>query len=305
MYALNGLSPADDCLRALRASADADASYARGQLINLATIAAAPGDAQRAYESAVDGYVRAQALFKRRGAMAAQARAETEHAATLYSLRRYAEARVVAQRASAAFAAAGDDYGADRAKAIEATSEMEVAFYEPGRDVSQSAARARATEMLVHARALLSEVAKRHQARGELFEQALALNNIGVAFYYQDAYDEAIAAYQRALEVYEKMGERMRQAQTLQNIGLVHNEMAQFPQAFETYARVLKLLDEAENPRLYADVLNNLALSEYRDGSAGLGASSLLRSAGDTGASSVDVRSRRAVSTESAPPITG
>jgi hypothetical protein len=82
VYALNGFSPADDCLRALRASADADASYARGQLINLATIAAAPGDAQRAYETAVDGYVRALASFKRRAAMVAQARAETEHAAT-------------------------------------------------------------------------------------------------------------------------------------------------------------------------------------------------------------------------------
>ena len=143
---------------------------------------------------------------------------------------------------------------------------MEVAFYEPGRNVAQSAAQARATEMLVHARALFAEVAKRHQARGEFFEQALALNSIGLAFYYDDAYDEAIAAYQRALEVYEKMGERMRQAQTLQNIGVVQNEMAQFPQAFETYARVLKLLDEAENPKLYADVLNNLALSEYETG---------------------------------------
>lgn len=34
------------------------------------------GDAQRAYESSVEGYVRAQALLKRRGAMAAQARAK-------------------------------------------------------------------------------------------------------------------------------------------------------------------------------------------------------------------------------------
>jgi len=267
VYALNGFSPADDCLRAQQASSDADASYARGQLITLGTITAASGDAQRAYESALDAYVRAQALFKRRGAMAAQARAEMEHAAALYQgLKRYADARIAAKRASATFAAAGGDYGVDRAKALEASSEMELASAEPGRGVAQSAAQARATEMLVHARALLSEVAQRHQARGELFEQALALNNIGLAFYYQDEYDEAVTAYGRALQVYEKMGERMRQAQTLQNIGLAHNDMAQYPLAFETYARVLELLDESENPKLYADVLNNLALSELETG---------------------------------------
>ena len=266
VYALDGFSAVDDCLNAQRASADADASYARGQLITLSVINAAEGDAQRAYERALSAYVRAQSLFKRRGALAAQARAETEQAATLYTLQRYAEARSTANRASAAFATAGGAYGADRAKALEASSELEVAFYEPGRTVAQSAAQTRAKEMLAHARALFTEVAKSHQARGESVEQALALNSIGAAFYYEESYEEAIAAYRRALEVYEKMGERMRQAQTLQNIGIVQNEMAQFPQALDAYARALKLMDEAENPKLYGDVLNSLALCELESG---------------------------------------
>lgn len=266
VYALDGFSAVDDCLNAQRASADADASYARGQLITLTRIAAAPGDAQRAYERALDAYVKAQGLFKRRGAMAAQARAATEHAATLYTLRRFAEARIAAQRASAAFAAAGGAYGADRAKTIEASSEMEAAFDEPGRDVPQSAAQSRVKAMLAHARALFAEVAKNHQARGESFEQALALNYLGLAFFQDESYEEAVAAYRRALEVYEKIGERMRQAQTLQNIALVQNELAQFQQALDSYARAIKLLDEAENPKLYGDVLNNLALSEYETG---------------------------------------
>ena len=181
MYALTGFSPADDCLRALRASADADASYARGQLINLATIAAVrvmPSVRTRVRSTGMSGHWgcsnAAVQIPRRRGP-----RRNTPQPYTACDVMRRRVSS--AKRASAAFATAGGTMALDRAKAIEASSEMEVARFEPGRDISQSAAQARATEMLVHARAL-STKSRRGTRREVSFLNRHSRSTISVSF---------------------------------------------------------------------------------------------------------------------------
>ena len=64
--------------------------------------------------------------------------------------------------------------------------------------------------MLADARDQLDAVSAFHARRGEFYDQAWAQNNIGMAFYYEGRYDEAIRAYQKSLPLYARLHERTR-----------------------------------------------------------------------------------------------
>jgi CHAT domain-containing protein/tetratricopeptide (TPR) repeat protein len=266
------LPTADDvepCAAALRALAEGDASFARAQLISLGLSEAPAGSASREYEAAVRNYQRAAAAVAALGPNTLLAQAQLSAAAVLYQgLQNWAEALRMGQLAHESFRAVRDKYGEDRARAFAASAEIEVALGALDAAPSDAAAEQRMTSMLAHARQAFIDVAAHHASRGELYDQAVALNNLGLAFYYQDTYDPAIRAYQRAYALYESLGERRRQAQTLQNIAVVQQELARYSAARESYARVLRLIDESADAALFADVLNNLAVTEAEIGEA-------------------------------------
>ncbi len=267
--ALPATAQNEPCTAALRLLADGDASYARAQLISLGLSEAPAGSASREYEAAARTYQRAAATVAALGPSKVQAQAQLSAAAVLYQgSQNWTEALRIAGLAHESYAALGDHYGQDRARALAASAEMEVALGALDAAPNDAAAEQRMTSMLAHARQVFIEVAAHHAARGELYDQAVALNNLGLAFYYQDTYDPAIRAYQRAYALYERLGERRRQAQTLQNIGVVQQELARYSAARESYARVLRLIDASADAPLFADVLNNLAVTEAEIGEA-------------------------------------
>jgi CHAT domain-containing protein len=94
----------------------------------------------------------------------------------------------------------------------------------------------------------------------------LALNNIGLSFYYEGNYQDAIGAYSQAEPIYARLGEKPRDAQVRQNLALVEYELGRFSDAKRDYAEVIKLIDQNDNPKLYAEILNNRALAEYVSG---------------------------------------
>jgi CHAT domain-containing protein len=259
----------DPCAGAQRWLAEADSHFAHAQLISLGLAEAPAGSADREYEAAARAYQRAAAAVESLGPSTLLAQAQLSAAAVLYQgVQNWTEALRVAQLAFETYAALDERYGQDRARAMAAAAEMEVALGVLAAAPNDAAAEQRMTNMLAHARQSLIDVASHHAARGEFYDQAVALNNLGLAFYYQDTYDPAIHAYQRAYSLYERLGERRRQAQTLQNIAVVEQELARYSAAREDYARVLRLIDEAADPRLFADVLNNLAVTEAEIGEA-------------------------------------
>jgi len=259
----------EPCTEALRWLAEGDASFARAQLISLGISTAPAGSANREYEAAARAYQRAADSAGSLGPSALLAQAQLSAAAVLYQgLQSWAEALRIAQLASETYAALREPYGQDRARAFAASAEMEVALGALDAAPNDATAEQRMTSMLAHARQAFMDVAAHHAARGELYDQAVALNNLGLAFYYQDTYDPAIRAYQRAYTLYERLGERRRQAQTLQNIAVVEQELARYSAARESYGRVLRLIDESADPALFADVLNNLAVTEAEIGEA-------------------------------------
>ncbi len=267
VFALDAADAKSACFQAQLQLSDGDAHYAQAQRISLGEIEAPPGRAKREYEAAIRAYREAAARMRPRGPGRVLAQAEMSAAAAVYQgAAAYPEAFLIAQRAEHEFEAIADEYGADRARAMRAAAQIEVALDQPKSSGAQPTGQSRTAALLADARATFARVAEGHERRREYFEQALALNNIGIAFYYSNEYDDAIRSYGRAFAIYEKIGERSREAQVMQNMALVQDEVGRFADARASYARALHLIDPVTSAQLYADVLNNLALAEQRSG---------------------------------------
>src|SRR6185437_14888663 len=99
-----------------------------------------------------------------------------------------------------------------------------------------------------------------------VYEQAIALNYIGVAYMYEGANTAAIGTWQGVLPLYEKLGDRLGQAQVLQNTAVAEYEFGRLKEAIALYERVLSLITPAENPTAFVYVLANLANANRTDG---------------------------------------
>ena len=255
------------CIDAHRRLSSGDEHYARAQQISMGELTAPAGTAKAEYEAAIRDYEAAAVSLRTRAVGRTSAQAEMSMAAALYQgAAKWEAALAASRRAESAFNAVGDEFGIDRARAMRAAAQMEVALIEPPNKMTQADSQKRTADMLAEARTIFSRVAEDQARRGELFEQALALNNIGLAFYYEQRFDDALNSYKGALELQERLGERPRQAQVLQNIAVVQYEIGRFSESRANYQRVLQILDPKENAKLYADVLNNLALTEQKSG---------------------------------------
>jgi CHAT domain-containing protein/tetratricopeptide (TPR) repeat protein len=254
------------CMAVYRALGGADAHYARGQAIVLGLASAEAGALKREYEAALAGYSEAVHLLRGVGGPV-EARARLAAATVLlYGLQNYDEGRREAQMAQLGFAAVADAYGEDRARAIEAGAEIEIALAIPGRRKAGSPAKARTADLLAAAREKYAVIKRGHAARGEWFDQALAQNNIGLSYFYGDAFSEAIEAYQQAGSIYAKLGERIRHAQVQQNISQCYTDLGRLKESRQSFAAALSSFDLHENPKLHGDILNNLALAERKSG---------------------------------------
>jgi CHAT domain-containing protein/predicted negative regulator of RcsB-dependent stress response len=254
LVSLRGL--ASQCVVALRAIAAGDAHFARAQKFSLGD--AEPGDTglRDAITGAIESYRKAAAAISSGGGVRTHALVSVAGASMLLQDWPAAlDASKVAETETRRFATENMWL---HARVMWATSLMEVATRSPD---SQ-----RVSALLEQARASLREVADAHARRGEPYDQALAINNLGLAYYYEDAFLKAIPEYRVAASLQRGMGEHMREAQAIQNIALAELELAQFSLARDDFARALTLFDEAAAPKLYADVLNNYALSDARIG---------------------------------------
>ena len=267
MYALPAEEKTDACLTALRWLASGDAHYDRGQAVTLGRVAAADGTAQKEYFAAVADYSAAVRRLVASPPTLTSAQAKLSVSATYYQgLEDYQRTMDHAPAAAEAFEQLGNDYGRDRALAMGAAGEMEVVLSQPRvRDVDPEA-EARSRERQERVRSAWFGLAKSFGARGERFEEALAINNAGLVYSYERDFDKAIDCFKRAVAPFEQLGEKMRAAQALQNIALAQYELVRMPEARDSYLRALASIDENESPKLFADTTNNLALSEFRMG---------------------------------------
>jgi len=258
------LHNADDttCLDAQKLMAGADAAYAAGQAITRAVAVAGKSQSTSsdvAYQEAASGYRKAAERFGNAPGVVLRAQAELARA-TLFNtdVDNFMEAKDWAARAAQSYAALHDDYGKARAQAIESAASIDLAV--SARRAGTTDAAKQAGAMLVQARDQLGTVAAFHARRREIYDQAQAQNNIGVALYFEGRYDEAIRAYQKSLPLYESLHERFGQAQVLQNVGLVKWELGRMSASQPDLNKALTLIKREEEPQLYSVVLTNSAL---------------------------------------------
>jgi len=248
----------EQCVAVERALATADAQFATGQLISGgATDSAA--NAASAYQASAAGYAAVAATLVAAGPSATLGEAQYSQAGALYSgVQDWEASCMAAERAMRTYEAIGAEYSAAKARALLGAALMET---QPATKVTCGATPQFDSESrLERIRRLLASAAAFHAKRGEAYDQALAVNNLGLTFLMDDHYKEARAAFEQARHLYDVAGETQRQAQVLQNMVWGDFEMCRLSDARTLYARALALLEPQSNPTLYATILNNSAL---------------------------------------------
>ena len=255
-----------ECTRAVRQWAEADMAYARGRSLTLGRITANAGSARISFEAARGAYTGAHAALL--GSANADARGLLElnlAAVAYYGLKDWSASAYWGARAATTFAASHNTYRRARAQAIEAAAWIELAT--SAADPEQTAATPRAASMqFARARALLAAVAELHAARHESYDQALQVNNIGLAYTYESRFDEAVPYFFRAQQAFESLGDTNRSAVALQNIGYCEWGLGRLSAALVKFDRAVELLASMERPNLYLAALNNSGLAHYEAG---------------------------------------
>ena len=222
-----------------------------------------------AYQEAAGGYRKAAERFGNAPGVVLRAQAELARATLLNTdVDNFVEAKDWAARAAQSYAALHDDYGKARAQAIESAASIDLSV--TARRAGTTDASRQAGAMLSQARDQLGRVAAFHARRHEIYDQAQAQNYIGIAFYFEGRYDEAVRAYQKSLPLYESLHERAGQAQVLQNMALVEYDIGRVSTAQPHYRRALSLIVPDDDPQLYSAVLGNSALANWAGGNEDL-----------------------------------
>ena len=254
-------APDSVCVDLQRALATADAAYAEGRRRSLEGSGASSGSAAESYRTAVNSYERAAARSEQVAAAELAAQAQHAAAAALYQdVEDWEAAFEWAQRAAAAYANLSLPYERARAQALAAAALMEMGGGESEASVSAAGG------ALARARHMLGGIAAFHAKRGDTYDEALALNNTGLTYYLQDAFEQAIRVYRQALSLFEKSGDSFRRSVTLQNIALAEVELGRLREASSHYAQALRNISRRDNPKLFAIVAENEALCDRLSG---------------------------------------
>jgi CHAT domain-containing protein/tetratricopeptide (TPR) repeat protein len=155
---------------------------------------------------------------------------------------------------------------ASRAAALRAASLVEIAQDPPQGGVRS--ARSRSADFQ-EARRLLEGAAATFHREGLAYDEAHALNSLGLAFFYQGIADDARAHYSQAARIFSRLGESSSAASALGNIAVLEYEQGNYASAAASFEAVRARVDPASNPATYVSLLNNLAISYFASGRIG------------------------------------
>ncbi|MCX6257477.1 MAG: tetratricopeptide repeat protein [Bacteroidia bacterium] len=98
--------------------------------------------------------------------------------------------------------------------------------------------------------------------------QAMALNKIGIAYYYKGEYDKAIEQYSKGLEIAKEIEYRYGIGQIMGNMGVSYKCMSDYQKAMEYYKLALNICEDMKDSSgiaIYLGSLGNIheSLAEY------------------------------------------
>ena len=245
-------SPA--CLAIFESLAAADASYARGEDLASGRIASVGQSPREAFQRAAESYGEAERAL---GATDdRQLLGETALALAALSYLDLQDWVKTADWARSAAATLGplDPYRQARAEALLAGAWIEIGSAAP---VGRSA------RLLDEARGLLRRVSRFHLRRGERYDAALQLTNIGLTYLYQGRYPECVRSSATASRLFGSLHEAVRSAQARQNQALCLWGLGRLTEARDEFARSLTDIGPEPYPHIYLASVTNTALLDY------------------------------------------
>lgn len=102
-------------------------------------------------------------------------------------------------------------------------------------------------------------------ARDEL-ALASAYNNIGASNRSLGNYEEALIAYLKALDIYEKENAVIEQATVINNIGMVYSYLGMNSKAIENHLKAITIFEKKNDRKGMSDAYNNIAILYANDG---------------------------------------
>lgn len=259
VFDLAAWSHSPDCLLVYRLLAAADSDYASAQRISLGQESSVPTSAREQYRRAALGYEHAQALLGSPADAALRGEVDLALAGVRYfDLQDWRSSAEWAATAEGLFAGR-DSYRQARARALAAAAWIEIAT---GAD-SPGVGDTHAKDLFEKARRTFRDLLAFHSRRGEGYDAALQLNNIGLADLYEGRYRECIAAARSASRQFAQLDESPRQALASQNQALCHWGLGHLSEALGAFDSALKQLTPEPYPQLYLLTLNNTALINY------------------------------------------
>jgi tetratricopeptide (TPR) repeat protein len=90
-----------------------------------------------------------------------------------------------------------------------------------------------------------------------------ALSNIGVIYYDQGNYPEALKNYFASLKIMEEIADKKGIASAFNNIGIIYDEQGNYSEALKNYSASLKIKKEIGDNKGIASAHNNLGVVYY------------------------------------------
>lgn len=257
-----GLETRPECLAIFRSLAEADADYASGQEVFRGRASSPTYSARDAYLRAAQAYASAERALVAPADRPLRGQTQLALAAVEYfGLQDWQKAAQWAE-AAAGVLAHDDPYRRARAEGLLAAAWLEVGASAPAKRMPpQNGVDSR--DLLSRARRLLRAVSAFHLARGERYDAALQVENIGLSYYLQNWYPECVATSQRASELFASVHESQRRAQAWQNEALCLWGLGRLPEALRLFERARADIPPAPRPRSFISVTSNTALLNY------------------------------------------
>ncbi|WP_417610071.1 adenylate/guanylate cyclase domain-containing protein [Owenweeksia hongkongensis] len=98
---------------------------------------------------------------------------------------------------------------------------------------------------------------------------AYALKNVGIAYYYQGEYVDALSSWQKSLSVFDSINDRIGVANIQSNIGAIYYNEGEYNRALDYYLKSLKVSEELKDTLRIVTALTNIG-AVYIDKSATL-----------------------------------
>lgn len=238
--------------------AAADANFAAGEAIARGALTGRHPSARHYYRLASEGYFAAHARLTDEDparADAALAAADVEYTGT-YDFAAAARWAVEARRLATRLR---DPYRSARAEALLAQSLIDdPAMPAPAPDFPVGpAARFR------YARALLARLAAFHFRRGETLDGWGRINTLGLSYYDEGAFREAVPYLRRAAAGFDAAGAQSLEGMALQNVALCEWGLGELTHAERTFAEATRHIHPQPFPYYYLNVITNYAMLSH------------------------------------------